>query len=258
MSTPAGIPITEAMANLAARSLPEPHYDPTREENRTLLRERFLERLMGLRPGSVLDIGCGGGELAAGLRRKSVSAVGIEIGRETATQALTLGIPVVRGSAVQLPFPSDAFDWACLRHVLHHLEDPGAALQEAWRICRKGVAVAEPWFDTRIPSQALSARAERWLRGLQRRAGRVHGRNLDADSVLSLLPQARRAEAETAFYLRLKARSLADFRWEAEPLLFGIPDDAPEREEYRRLLERIPNKGLSWPGSMVIVLRKSA
>ena len=44
----------------------------------------------------------------------------------------------VRCSATDLPFPDRSFDVVTCWELLHHLDDPVAALREMWRVARDG------------------------------------------------------------------------------------------------------------------------
>ncbi|HEY1013431.1 MAG TPA: class I SAM-dependent methyltransferase [Herpetosiphonaceae bacterium] len=97
----------------------------------------------------VIDIGCGDGtytfELYDAARPASLTAV------DAAHEAIFLaeqqraGRPITFGvaSCYGLPYPSDSFDLAHVRGVLHHLDRPVEALAEALRVA-KTVLVIEP------------------------------------------------------------------------------------------------------------------
>jgi SAM-dependent methyltransferase len=98
---------------------------------------------------TVLDIGCGDGVYTVGLLEGAAPArvhgtdLAIEavrlVSRKPEAKAITLDV----ASAYKLPFASDAFDVAHLRAVLHHMEHPELAIQEAMRVARE-IVVAEP------------------------------------------------------------------------------------------------------------------
>jgi len=97
----------------------------------------------------VLDIGCGDAtytcELAdeRAIRRgtgvdPNVPALGI-----AATRRGSRPLAFIAASGARLPFPDDAFDLGQIRGVLHHIDQPVAALREALRVCR-AVVIIEP------------------------------------------------------------------------------------------------------------------
>ena len=97
---------------------------------------------------SVLDIGCGDGTYTVELKveRMLRSIVGADPNVPALAAARARSSPAlafVAASAYALPFADDAFEVGQLRGVLHHMDDPSAALREALRVCRS-VVVIEP------------------------------------------------------------------------------------------------------------------
>ncbi|MHC4513254.1 MAG: methyltransferase domain-containing protein [Planctomycetota bacterium] len=224
--------------------------------NRRHLLDRFFGQLRELQPGSVLDVGCGGGGLLELCLDASIAAEGVEADRHVVTAAADRGLVVHEGDAGALPTADGSCDWVTLRHVLHHLENPAAALDEACRVARTGVLVAEPWFDASIPSQALALRVDRWIKRQHQRLGRVHSDGLDANQILALLPVDQDFEADFQYYLRLRERLLWELEEEAAPLLEDLAADAAERVKYEELHEQARQDGLTYNGTMILCLRR--
>jgi SAM-dependent methyltransferase len=85
---------------------------------------------MGLpEAGRALDVGCGPGFFASGLRRArpGLSVVGVDADPYVLPEARGR-VPVVRGDVAALPFASASFDLVVARLVLRHLVDPAASL----------------------------------------------------------------------------------------------------------------------------------
>jgi SAM-dependent methyltransferase len=111
---------------------------------------------------SVLDVGCGTGHFTAWLRRRAVGVIGLD--RSPAMLAELrrrhAEVPVVLGDAGSLPVRSGAVDVALLVTTLEFVEHPDAALREAARIARRGLAliVLNRWsvggLSRRIGSQS--------------------------------------------------------------------------------------------------------
>ena len=97
----------------------------------------------------VIDIGCGDGTYTVEIydrgRPASIHAIdpaqaAVEAARaKSGSRRITYSVE----SAYRLPFAADSFDLAHVRGVLHHLEDPVAALREAFRVARQ-IVVIEP------------------------------------------------------------------------------------------------------------------
>jgi SAM-dependent methyltransferase len=85
--------------------------------------------------GPVLDAGCGNGRLAAELGGR-VAWAGLDA--SPAQLAACPFRPVVRGDLMALPFADGSF--AAVTHLwcLYHLDDPVAAIREAWRVLAPG------------------------------------------------------------------------------------------------------------------------
>lgn len=129
-------------------------YDKYRTGNpihRSLVR-RFLHDVRGLvetiGPASVVEVGCGPGDLAALLFPGGavVDYVGVDVSAEQVEQAnrvhpeLTFRV----ASAYGLPFEDDSVDLVLACEVLEHLEDPAVAMAEIARVGRAAI-VSVPW-----------------------------------------------------------------------------------------------------------------
>ena len=128
-----------ARGGLHARYAPTPWFPWVRER-------------LGLSGGMrVLDAGCGpawmwrawAGALPPGLRLTLLDrseAMIAEAGRNAA--AAGLEAEAVIADASSLPFEAGRFDLVMLMHVLYHVADPDAALDEAVRVLRPGGRIA--------------------------------------------------------------------------------------------------------------------
>ncbi|MEO8041953.1 MAG: methyltransferase domain-containing protein [Acidobacteriota bacterium] len=148
--------------------------DYTPEEYATFLREiAFINRYLGdgralkktllseiakanLREFSVLDVGCGSGELLrmiaefAQKNGRTASLTGIDLNpiSSATTQSESSGFPEivsVQGDAFQLPFADGAFDYAIASLFFHHLTDEQIpiVLREMSRVARRGIYVID-------------------------------------------------------------------------------------------------------------------
>lgn len=98
--------------------------------------------LAGMIPGggTVLDLGCGDGQVAARLMalRPDLRAEGVDVLKRPVTH-----IPVTLYDGVTLPFADGSFDYVTVVDVLHHTDDAGAVLAEASRVARRGVVIKD-------------------------------------------------------------------------------------------------------------------
>ena len=90
--------------------------------------------------GTVLDIGCGDGQLALALMklRPDLRIEGVDV----VARPKTL-IPVAHYDGVKLPFADKSFDYVTIVDVLHHTDDPTVVLSEASRVAREGVVIKD-------------------------------------------------------------------------------------------------------------------
>jgi len=98
---------------------------------------------------TVLDLGCGKGDLLAFLREnKAVKGVGIEQDEEKVACAISKGLTVLQGdlSTEVRDYPENRFDYVVLSQTLQQVYEPAELLQELIRIGRR-VIVSFPNFS---------------------------------------------------------------------------------------------------------------
>lgn len=111
---------------------------------------RVITGMAGGRVRSILDVGCGSGEVLRKLSRAiGADAVGLDLAHSILRFARTLGdmggeLCLLQGSAEGLPFRDAQFDLVVFTDVIEHLLDPLRALREARRVTRWGVTVIVP------------------------------------------------------------------------------------------------------------------
>jgi ubiquinone/menaquinone biosynthesis C-methylase UbiE len=118
--------------------------------------------------GSVLDLGCGSGELAIALATSGMRATGCDISPEMLRIAAEARAPVdwveLEPEWRVLPFRADAFDAVVASSVLEYVDDPVAVLRECRRVLSPGGIVLCTVPDPRHPVRWLE-----WLAGAMAR-----------------------------------------------------------------------------------------
>src|SRR5579871_4308938 len=97
---------------------------------------------------SLLDIGCGEGDLLAWLQKeKHANGRGIELSQNGVNRCIARGLSVIQGDAdADLQYyPDQAYDYAVLGQTLQTLRNPKAVLEQLVRIARHAI-VSVPNF----------------------------------------------------------------------------------------------------------------
>ncbi len=88
-------------------------------------------------PASLIEIGCGTGNVSRFLSQKGYLVTGCEYYHEAIEMAWP-GFQIVQGNAINLPFKDNGFDIACLFDAIEHFEDDVAFIKEAVRAVKRG------------------------------------------------------------------------------------------------------------------------
>ncbi len=121
------------MIKLIIRKLHKPVY----EKRLVVLGQLIGEELSS--GDSLLDVGCGGGQLGLYLKdHYGVDASGAEVEPRDGC-----AIPVTEMSGTSLPFDDDSYDYVSVADVLHHEWNEDLLLLECKRVARKGVIVKD-------------------------------------------------------------------------------------------------------------------
>ncbi len=130
-------------------------------------RKKLLEHL-GAKPNStVLDVGCGTGDLIRELQKRNIKAIGIDLSFNMIKQNRALG-NIVQGIAEQLPFRDDSLDGLVSGFSLRNFVNLKDFFKECYRVVKPGgrialLDIAEPrlpvikevhdlWFKKCVPA----------------------------------------------------------------------------------------------------------
>ncbi len=100
---------------------------------------------------SVLDVGCGNGQIAALMiqEKPSLRVTGVDIHARP-----SCAIPFALYDGTTIPYPDRYFDAVILVDVLHHTHRPAELLQECVRVAKSNVIIkdhyAEGYFDHKV------------------------------------------------------------------------------------------------------------
>jgi len=117
-------------------------------EDRHLIEiDEHLKSLFEKRPNEkskVLEIGCGTGNYLVfqkkAYKHESVKWIGLDLSKEmlNVAQPKLSGVELINSSAEELPFKNESFDFIVTRFAFHHFSKKERALDEMWRILKRG------------------------------------------------------------------------------------------------------------------------
>jgi ubiquinone/menaquinone biosynthesis C-methylase UbiE len=101
--------------------------------------------LEGEKELSVLDVGTGTGIFAEAFEKSGCKVTGIDTNSEflSAAKKFAPQTDFRIGKAEKLDFENNAFSLIFMGHVLHEVDDLKVTLAEAYRVCRKKLAILE-------------------------------------------------------------------------------------------------------------------
>jgi len=152
--------------NAHARYLQQSHW--TRD-----LRAYIFERAGLKRARRILEVGCGTGAILSQIPRSPAARFGLDVERAALGEAKlhANNAALLRGNALQLPYPNQSFDIVYCHYLLLWVQHPLRALQEMARISRCVIAFAEPDYSQRIDAPAALAPLGAWQTESLRRRG---------------------------------------------------------------------------------------
>jgi demethylmenaquinone methyltransferase/2-methoxy-6-polyprenyl-1,4-benzoquinol methylase len=116
-------------------------YDATRAASPSVLAP-LREALSGAPGRQLVDIGGGTGNYALALAGEGWEPLVVDRSPAMLARAAAKGLATLEADARALPLPDASADGVMLVSMLHHVDDPGAALAQARRILRPGGRLA--------------------------------------------------------------------------------------------------------------------
>src|SRR5207248_5991801 len=109
-----------------------------------------LNAIAAATPGTLLDVGCGRGDLGAAFIRRGWRVSGVEPSPEACAVARRQGVDAREGTLDSVEFPDGSFDAVVMRHSLEHVPDPIADLGRVFRLVRPHglLVISVPNFDS--------------------------------------------------------------------------------------------------------------
>lgn len=174
----------------------------------------------GVRPTSTLEVGCGDGALLCELHRRGfggrlagveITAAAVAIARE---RSQIDAVELYDG--VHLPASHGTYDLGILSHVLEHVPDPPALLEEVARACR-AVLIEVP-LEANLSARRARKREHAAIVGHLQRLDRPSVRQIAAHAGLRIaceLDDALPLDAHRFFATTRPARVAATVKWAA-------------------------------------------
>lgn len=110
-------------------------FQPTPLESETW---QTLVELLGEGDAALVDIGCGTGSYAAGLRELGWTVTGVDVSEDMLRRAREKGVEAVQGDAAALPFDDASFDAAVSVFTHTDVDDFSGVVREVARVLRPG------------------------------------------------------------------------------------------------------------------------
>jgi ubiquinone/menaquinone biosynthesis C-methylase UbiE len=192
--------------------------------------ERFQSALGAAAHGKLLDVACGPGVVTAALAPGAASVVAfdatepmLEKARQRCAKAGLTNVAFKHGDAERLPFADEEFDGVVTRLAIHHFAEPQRALDEMFRVLRRGGSAAI--VDIASSEDASESNLHN---AIERLRDPSHVRMLPASVLLAGLVNAGFRDIETATW---------DMNRELEEWLAIVSD--PFRVEPIRAIVRV-------------------
>jgi len=102
-------------------------------------RGKSIERLV--KPGRILEVGCGDGAFLAEMKERGWDAIGIDLDTRAVDRGRAHGLNISAKRLEDAAYPSQAFEAVTFWHSFEHMSRPEIELAEAGRILKPGGAL---------------------------------------------------------------------------------------------------------------------
>lgn len=215
-------------------------------------KSQLVARVLGQEPRTLLEVGCGAGDLLAQLRDEGVAVTGVEPEQCARELAAGRGLDVQPARAEALPFADRAFDLVIFDYTAHHVERLGRALSEAVRVARRGVLVLDSWYDEDLPCQRVARAYDEWVKRIDRRLGFVHNPSIPAAELMRGLTAAARADVEYSYHLVHTLLPTSALEASARVRLADVGSPSELTDELDRILDGARRHGISDDGCVLL------
>jgi len=148
-----------------------------------------------LKPGNVLDIGCGCGsftvELSSFCRHITAIDVSESLIKRCCKENSRPNIDYRCLDGTKLDFSDNYFDWAFCRMSLHHDRNWRKIVDEMLRVARYGILVEEPFDDPRSAAKRNTMQEQRLFLELQAEVGYPHYPHVTPEQLTGFLQDKR-------------------------------------------------------------------
>ena len=219
-------------------------------------RERFFELLIAMQPASVLDVGCGDGELLRRLDGQVARLSGVDTDAMRVNIAQRSGLNVIRADALQLSFDDDEFDFVVGQYTAHHMHAAMPATAEALRVARRGVMMLDVWYDRSMPAQKNSARFDGWSKRIDEDNGEIHR---PVQSLIDIAgPWLHAADYRIAaeYWQVGDIAPLTEMESTAESQLLRSCHPKRDRREWEKIRDRALQTGFGIEGAILVTILK--
>jgi SAM-dependent methyltransferase len=221
-------------------------------------RDEFRARVLGGRPRSILEVGCGDGAFLETVKGEVGRLVGLDPSADAVEKLRAEGFEAVEGAAERLPFADGEFDVVVFSFTPHHVGDWNAALNEAMRVARHSIEILDVWYDDTVADQRTAHDYDRWLKSIDRRTGMVHHDTLSPAALLAPVIGRRDVTYDYACRRIAEPQNIEETLETARTYLAKVDNDPALARAFEGIIAAARRDGMTDEGciQMTIELRR--